>query len=131
VDLQKCASQELVNAYDNTILYTDYFLSKIIRILKNNRKVPSLLLYVSDHGESLGEYGLYLHGTPYAIAPDFQKNIPFIFWASPDFVRQKKLEHKEYNGSYSHKNIFHTVMGAFDMQGEAYDRKLDIFSQDP
>ena len=129
VDLQHCTKQELVNAYDNTILHTDYFLSKIIEVLKNNKEAPSLLLYISDHGESLGEYGFYLHGTPYAIAPDFQKNIPFMFWASPDFVKEKKLENREYNGSYSQKNIFHTIMGAFNMNGKIYDQNLDIFSQ--
>lgn len=131
VDLQKCTAQELVNAYDNTILYTDYFLSKVIEILKNHEKTPSLMLYVSDHGESLGEYGFYLHGTPYTIAPDFQKDIPFIFWTSPNFVKQHALEKNEYSASYSQKNIFHTVMGAFGMEGEIYNPSLDIFRKTP
>ncbi len=131
VDLQKCTEQELINAYDNTILYTDYFLSKVIEILKNHQQIPSLMLYVSDHGESLGEYGFYLHGAPYAIAPDFQKDIPFIFWTSPSFVKEHALDKNEYSATYSQKNIFHTVMGAFDMEGEIYNPSLDIFHKAP
>ncbi|MDB5478803.1 MAG: sulfatase [Alphaproteobacteria bacterium] len=131
VDLQICTKQELVNAYDNTILYTDYFLSKVIGTLKNHDEIPSLLVYVSDHGESLGESGFYLHGTPYAIAPDFQKNIPFLFWTSPAFVKENKLENREYKENYNQKNIFHTVMGAFNMTGKIYDQQLDIFHKTP
>ena len=126
VDLQQCSSEELVNAYDNTILYTDYFLNEVIKILKNNSKTPSLMIYASDHGESLGEYGLYLHGTPYTIAPDVQKDIPFILWQSQEFMKQHGSQKIKQKSSYSQKNIFHTVMGAFDMNSSIYDEKLDI-----
>ena len=75
VDLGKCTHDELVNAYDNTILYEDYFLSRVIGVLKQLQDTAALLIYVSDHGESLGEYGMYLHGIPYAIAPDVQNSL--------------------------------------------------------
>src|SRR6185312_9502252 len=58
VELGKCTQQELINAYDNTILYEDYFISQAIGVLKRLSHRCALLIYVSDHGESLGEYGL-------------------------------------------------------------------------
>jgi len=131
VDLKECSNQELVNAYDNTIIYTDYFLDKTIKILQKIEEIPSIMIYASDHGESLGEYGLYLHGAPYSIAPDVQKDIPFILWESKGFLAKKGLNKpyvKEQN-SYGHKNIFHTIMGALDMKSPVYDKKLDILSQ--
>ena len=88
----KTTNKELINAYDNTILYTDYFLSRAIDELKELKDTPVLFIYASDHGESLGEYGLYLHGTPYAIAPDVQKDIPFIIWESKSFLKDRKLQ---------------------------------------
>lgn len=128
VDLNKCTRQELVNAYDNTVIYTDYFISRVIELLQQFRQVPSLMIYASDHGESLGEYGLYLHGTPYAIAPDVQKKVPFIFWASDSYIKKRgsdllaiKQQH-----AYNHTNIFHTIMGAFDLDSSVYNKDLDI-----
>ena len=132
VDLKECTNQELINAYDNTILYTDFFLGKTIDTLKKIKDVPILLIYTSDHGESLGEYGLYLHGTPYSIAPDVQKNIPFIIWTSKSFVDKKgiqKIDFKE-RDTYSHKNIFHTIMGAFGINSTIYNKQLDILQKD-
>ncbi|QED23754.1 phosphoethanolamine--lipid A transferase EptA [Candidatus Deianiraea vastatrix] len=128
-DLQKCTQEELINAYDNTILYTDYFLHKTIEFLKQNAK-SSALIYISDHGESLGEYNIYLHGTPYSIAPKFQKEIPFLVWMSEDFKKQHNINAKKFaqNKDYSQDYIFHSVMGAFGMKSEFYRQELDIFS---
>ena len=92
VDQQKCTHEELVNAYDDSILYTDFVLSRVIESLKALGDVPAVMLYVSDHGESLGEYGLYLHGTPYSIAPRFQTEVPFLVWMSDSFARDRNLE---------------------------------------
>lgn len=130
VDLKTCTQEELVNAYDNTILYTDYVINKTIEELKNIKDRPSLLLYISDHGESLGEYGLYLHGTPYTIAPDVQKDIPFILWESPLLLEKKSLKVPYIKNlqSYGHENIFHTVLGAFDINSSIYNKKLDILN---
>ncbi|HEY7216456.1 MAG TPA: phosphoethanolamine--lipid A transferase EptA [Thermoanaerobaculia bacterium] len=131
VELSRCTGRELVNAYDNTILYEDYFLFQVIGILKRLQHTSALLLYLSDHGESLGEYGLYLHGVPYAIAPDVQKEIPFIVWMSDEFVRHRAVDVQslESQTSHSQRDIFHTVMGAFTMHSDAYMAEYDIFSK--
>ena len=130
VDLSQCTSASLVNAYDNSILYTDYFLHQAIGVLKAFPKIASVLIYISDHGESLGEYGLYLHGTPYSIAPDFQKVVPFLIWMSDAFKQRKGISKDQLapQESYSQANVFHSVMGAFDMRSEIYNPRLDIFS---
>jgi len=105
-------------------------LAQTIEVLKQERENETLLLYISDHGESLGEYGLYLHGTPYSIAPDVQKSIPFLFWASKKFKEKKKMDNLTFDkDAYGQYNIFHTIMGAFDMNSSIYNKKLDIFSK--
>jgi lipid A ethanolaminephosphotransferase len=130
VDLKECTHQELINAYDDTILYTDYFLFKTIQTLKKIKDRPVVMIYLSDHGESLGEYGLYLHGTPYYIAPKYQKDIPFLIWMSDMFLKQKnfKIEKINKNKIYSTKNVFHTVLGAFDINNSIYNKNLDILN---
>jgi lipid A ethanolaminephosphotransferase len=131
VELGKCTHDELVNAYDNTILYEDYFLFRVIGVLKQLEDTATLLIYVSDHGESLGEYGMYLHGVPSSIAPDVQKDIPFIIWMSDEFIRQKAVQSGRLEAQRIHGqgDIFHTVMGAFSMHSDAYTGKYDIFSE--
>jgi lipid A ethanolaminephosphotransferase len=131
VELGKCSHDELVNAYDNTILYEDYLLFRVIGVLKQLQDTATLLIFVSDHGESLGEYGMYLHGIPYTIAPDVQRDIPFIVWMSDEFIRQKAVQRGrlESQGIHSQRDIFNTVMGAFSMHSNAYTGKYDIFSE--
>ncbi len=131
VELGKCRPEELINAYDNTILYADYCVSQTIGLLKKFQNTSTLLIYVSDHGESLGEYGLYLHGTPWSIAPDVQKVVPFLVWMSDEFIHQRGVEpgRLEAQSSHSQRDIFHTVMGAFSMHSDAYQADYDIFSQ--
>lgn len=130
VDLSRCTLEELVNAYDNTILYEDYFLSRVIGILRELENAATLLLYVSDHGESLGEYGMYLHGIPNSLAPDVQKEIPFIVWMSAEFVRARAVQPGRLAAQLRHsqRDVFHTVMGAFTMESGAYLPEYDIFS---
>jgi len=130
VDLQKCSSQELVNAYDNTIAYTDHFLAEVVRSMQGVPDYASTMLYVSDHGESLGEYGLYLHGTPYSMAPDVQKDIPFLVWMSERFIQDKSMavDRLRAGQSFSHRHIFHSVMGAFDMRSPIYAPEFNIFN---
>lgn len=127
-DLEKCTQEEIVNTYDNTILYTDYLLDRTIKFLKNNEsKYETFMMYVSDHGESLGENGIYLHGMPYIIAPDHQKHIPAILYFSKGMEDKKDmLEHIKSN-EYSHDNIFHTFLGLFGISTKEYDKNLDIF----
>ena len=132
VDLGRCSNEELVNAYDNTILYTDDFLSRAIGLLKDLAPAATMLMYLSDHGESLGEHGLYLHGTPYSFAPDVQKDIPFVIWMSEAFRRRKAIApgHLDPQAGHSDDDVFHSVMGAFDMRSPVYRRELDIFAAD-
>ncbi len=130
VELNQCSHDELLNAYDNTIVYTDYLLQRVIGMLKGFSDRPTLLLYISDHGESLGEHGLYLHGTPYTIAPDVQKEVPFIVWMSPEFKRLKGLADSQLEAQEAHSqdDLFHSILGAFDMRSAVYNARLDIFS---
>ena len=130
VELQNCSSESLLNAYDNTILYTDYFLNETVQLLSSLEETPTLLMYISDHGESLGKFGLYLHGTPFSIAPDVQKDVPFIVWMSKAFIDYKGISvaNMEQQEHHSQLNVFHSVMGAFSMRSDVYDSALDIFS---
>jgi len=125
--LNECSNEAINNAYDNAILYTDYFLYKTIGLLKqNDGKFETAMIYLSDHGESLGEKGLYLHGIPYSIAPDEQKRIAALFWLGDSFKAHKKLLKDKVNTEYSHENFFHTVLGLLEVNTSLYDKKKDI-----
>ena len=130
VVLTECTNGSLVNAYDNSIRYTDAVLAQLIDTLKTFAPIPTTLIYISDHGESLGEYGLYLHGTPYSIAPDAQLDIPFLVWMSPEFKQQHEIstDRLAQQKEHSQTNVFHSVMGAFGMRSDIYDAKRDVFS---
>lgn len=132
--VQDCPQDDIVNAYDNTILYTDYFLAEVIKLLKSNAvKYNTAMLYMSDHGESLGENGLYLHGLPYSFAPEEQKHIPFILWLSKGFSDSFGFDveciKRQRNAAYSHDNLFHSVLGMLDVKTSTYEADYDIFSQ--
>jgi lipid A ethanolaminephosphotransferase len=133
VELGQCSPQALLNAYDNTILYTDHVLAQAIALLRRLGDTPSLLLYVSDHGESLGEHGLYLHGTPWSLAPDVQKEVPFLLWLSPAFARRHAIAPQRLAADASHgqREVFHSVMGAFGMRSAIYAPQYDLFSEAP
>lgn len=132
--LSSCSTEELVNVYDNTILYTDHFLSQVIELLKRNAEQrDTAMIYVSDHGESLGENGLYLHAAPYSIAPESQTHVPMVMWFAPDAYKnwgidkgcmQGKLDDPE----LSHDNVFHSLLGLFTVQSTVYQPQLDMFS---
>ena len=131
-DLQKCSSEEIINAYDNTILYTDYFISSVIDILKTKKNIQSSMLYVSDHGESLGEHNIYLHGMPAKLAPKEQIEIPMILWISDNtkknmHIDENCLRKKAKKGSFSHDNYPHTVLGLMKIRTTVYKEKLDVF----
>jgi lipid A ethanolaminephosphotransferase len=129
--LQNCKREELINAYDNTIRYTDYFLSSTLKWLSSkNSEYNTALIYVSDHGESLGEKHLYLHGMPYAIAPKEQTQVPFFLWFSRDFEKANAIDstclRKISDAPYTHDNLFHTVLGMLNVSTQVYNAKLDI-----
>lgn len=121
VELGNCSQNELINAYDNTIVYTDYILSNVIEDLKQLKEYNSTMLFVSDHGESLGEKNLYMHGLPLSIAPKEQYEIPFIVWMS-DSKKQLKP-----NKELSQNNVFHSVLNFLSVESPIYDEKMNIF----
>ena len=130
--LNECSDEEINNAYDNTIVYADYVLSKLIALLKNNTKVDeSVMFYVSDHGESLGENGLYLHGMPYLIAPDEQKRVAALMWFNEGFSRSLDVDliKEKIDVSLSHDNLFHTLLGFMNIETEVYQQDMDIVAQ--
>ena len=127
--LNECSDEEISNAYDNTILYTDYFLSKVIGLLKNNsQESDTAMFYISDHGESLGEGGLYLHGMPYFMAPDEQINIPAFMWFDEGLTKVFDIDAIKKNSELakSHDNLFHTLLGLMDVETELYQKEMDI-----
>lgn len=125
--LEECTRDEINNAYDNAILYTDYFLAQTITLLKDNsEKFKTALVYISDHGESLGDYGIYLHGLPYALAPEEQKHVGAIFWFGKNFDIDRKSLRERSDIQYSHDNLFHTILGMLKIQTTLYDKNLDI-----
>nr|WP_316654483.1 phosphoethanolamine--lipid A transferase [uncultured Gellertiella sp.] len=131
-DLPKCSLEEVRNAYDNSIVATDRFLADVIGILKkNDDHLSSALLYASDHGESLGENGLFLHGAPYAFAPKEQTHVPMITWYSPSYGALMGIDHaclaKQAGNAYSHDNWFHTALGMLDIQTSVYNGALDLY----
>lgn len=129
---KECSDTEVRNAYDNTIVYTDYIVDSVIRRLREHEdRFDSFMLYASDHGESLGENGLYLHGLPYALAPPAQKEVPLIVWLSPPLAGLYRINPVAAStvptGHLSHDNISHTLLGLFDVETRAYHRDEDIF----
>ena len=132
-NLQDCTQEQIINSYDNTIAYTDYVISSVIDILKQNPQIQASMLYVSDHGESLGENNLYLHGLPYAIAPDEQKKVPMILWLSETAqnnlnIDRKCLQTEAKTQTFSHDNYFHSVLNLLDIYTSAYNPSLNIFN---
>lgn len=88
------------------------------------------MIYMSDHGESLGEDGLYLHAAPYFIAPSQQTHIPFITWFAPEYASDTGLNldclRKTAAEPSSHDNLFHTVLGMMAVKTSAYDQSLIV-----
>lgn len=131
--LQDCSRESLVNAYDNSIAYTDHLLASTIGWLKKqDAKASTAMVYVADHGESLGENNLYLHGMPYAVAPDVQKRVPWITWLSPAYERRSGLStaclKKQADDKRSHDDWFHSVLGLLDVQTQVYRRDHDVYA---
>lgn len=130
-DLTACSRQEVVNAYDNSIAYTDWFLARIIDMLAQASNVSGTLVYLSDHGESLGENGLYLHGAPYWIAPTMQTRVPFLIWMSQPFEQAMAVDRSCLAGraqGQSQDALFHSVLGLLDIETSVRNPALDLFA---
>lgn len=121
VEMSKADTQELMNAYDNSIIYTDWLIHSVIETLKEIPEVRSCMMYVSDHGESLGENNLYMHGVPMSMAPAEQVEIPFIVWDSDENTSIKTLEKV---GQY---HVFHSIMNFLGIESPIYDEEKNIF----
>lgn len=131
-DVQNCTREELVNAYDNTILYTDHVLAEAIGMLRAKAdRQDAALIYVSDHGESLGEHGVYLHGLPYAFAPPEQTHVPLVAWLSDSLRATDGLDAaclaQATAQAHSHDDLFDTLLGAFGVHTAHYRRDGDLF----
>ncbi len=133
--LQDCAREQLVNTYDNSIVYTDHLLASTVRWLERagqQRPIDTALVYVSDHGESLGENNLYLHGLPYALAPQFQTHVPMLTWLSPAMQTRLGLRtgclRQNAAAPLTHDNLFHSMLGLLDVNTSLHRPQLDIFS---
>ena len=130
-DLAKCSREAIVNAYDNALLYTDHMLAQTIAFLKKQEeKFDTGMIYLSDHGESLGENGLYLHGVPYPVAPKVQKEVPMVMWFSPSYAKNFSLDvdclRAQATRPVTHDHFFHSVLGLLDIRTTVYDRTMDI-----
>lgn len=130
--LPDCSREELRNAYDNTIAYTDHVLGSAIGWLRQRKDYDGALLYVADHGESLGENNLYLHGLPYAVAPDVQKHVPWITWLAPSFQQHTGMTlsclRRQPDTRVTHDNLFHSVLGLMQVATSAYRLSLDAYA---
>ncbi|MGG8004664.1 phosphoethanolamine transferase EptA [Klebsiella aerogenes] len=133
-EIQSCTQQQLTNTYDNTILYVDYVVDKAIKLLQSKQdRFTTSLVYLSDHGESLGEDGVYLHGLPYSIAPDTQKHVPMLLWLSPDYqqrygVSSQCLQQQAKTNDYSQDNLFSTLLGLLGVDTREYQAKDDLLT---
>lgn len=134
-ELRRCSTEQIVNSYDNALRYTDHVLASAITGLREHAAtVDSALVYVSDHGESLGEHGLFLHGVPYAIAPAQQTRVPMVFWRSDGFEQGAGLRQDclmptlraQAARPLAHDQLFHTVLGLLDIRTELYEASLDL-----
>ena len=121
VEISTADKQELLNAYDNTILYTDYLVHSTIEILKGITDRRCCMMFVSDHGESLGEDNLFMHGMPKNIAPKEQFEIPFIVWQNDANTTMKEFEEVE------QYYVFHSPMNYLGMESEIYNENMNIF----
>jgi lipid A ethanolaminephosphotransferase len=127
--LEKCTQEEVSNAYDNAILHTDYFLSEVINFLKPYSKThETAMIYMADHGESLGENGLYLHGLPYFMAPETQTHVASLMWFGDEIKKEYNMEKLKPIAlkPLSQDNLFNTLLGIFEVETDVYDKKLDI-----
>ncbi|MHA6643568.1 phosphoethanolamine transferase [Mesorhizobium sp. A623] len=131
-DFGDCTPEEITNAYDNTILYTDHIVSSVIDKLKARSNIDASMIYLSDHGESLGENGIYLHGLPYFAAPTQQTHVPFLTWMSDSLAKSAGFDMaclaKKSADTTSHDNFFPSVLGLMDVETKVYNPALDLFA---
>ncbi|MCE0460426.1 phosphoethanolamine transferase [Pseudomonas uvaldensis] len=131
--LNNCSRESIVNGYDNTLVYTDHVLSTLIDLLRANQdKVDTAMLYLSDHGESLGEYNLFLHGTPYMLAPEQQKHVAMLAWFSDNYQKSFSVDthclQLSRDKPLTQDNLFHSMLGLLEVNSQVYNPDLDMFA---
>ena len=128
--IQGCSRTELLNSYDNSIVYTDHVLSSLIQVLKGNSAYQTGFWYLSDHGESTGEHGLYLHGSPYAIAPTQQTHVPMLMWFSPEWTAQNATQitclAQQKSKQLSQDNLFPSLLSLLDVKTQTIDEQNNM-----
>lgn len=131
--IQGCTREQLLNSYDNSILYTDHVLSQLIAVLKSKSQVATGLWYISDHGESTGESGLYLHGAPYAIAPNQQTHVPMLMWFSAAWKQNQRADYscllKLKQAELSQDNLFPTLINLLSIKTTTANQQLNMLKQ--
>ncbi|MGV0958807.1 MAG: phosphoethanolamine transferase [Limnohabitans sp.] len=129
--LQNCPVEQIVNGYDNSVLYADHFVSQTVKWLQAQPR-PTALMYLSDHGESLGEKGLYLHGMPYRMAPREQTHVPMLAWLSKPLQQQRGWRmaclQAQADKPWSHDNLFHSMLGLSQVDTRLAKPELNIFA---
>ena len=125
-----CAPEDIVNAYDNSIVETDHVLAQTIDLLAASDRILPAMVYVSDHGESLGENGLYLHAAPMSMAPPEQRKVPMVMWMDSDFTTAMQVNtaclSENATQPISHDNLFHSVLGLLNVSTTVRDAALDL-----
>ncbi|PSV01052.1 phosphoethanolamine transferase [Photobacterium kishitanii] len=132
-DIENCSDEMIRNTYDNTIAFTDYVVASVIDRVKKETDYDTAVFYLSDHGESLGESGIYLHGLPYRFAPIYQKRVPMMFWMSPEYKKTMKVDTQclrsvDKQRSISHDNVFDTLLGMFNVETKVYQNTKNLIS---
>ncbi|WP_244390116.1 phosphoethanolamine--lipid A transferase [Pseudoalteromonas sp. KAN5] len=130
-DIQNCTNEQLVNTYDNSIAYSDYVNSQVLQQLSElPNSIDKNFIYVSDHGESLGENGAYLHGFPYSFAPAEQTHVPLYIWVGKNNQRisQNCLRSLDSQPAYSHDILFHTLANFIGLKTSTYEAQLDLLN---
>ena len=128
--IQGCSRDALINSYDNTIVYTDHILNQVIELLKTQKQHQTGFWYMSDHGESTGEHGMYLHGAPYSIAPSEQTHIPMVMWFSDEWKKfapaQVSCLASQNKSEVSQDNLFPSLLSMLDVSSKTIDAKIDL-----
>ena len=132
-DFSQCTQEAIRNTYTDTVLYSEYVISQAINKLESLKDThDTALIYVSDHGESTGEMGLYLHGIPWMLAPDQQTHVPALLWFSDSYLKSRDLDLQclasNSDNLYSHDNMSHTILSLLDIKTTAYQANLDLLS---
>ncbi|RKS85804.1 phosphatidylethanolamine:Kdo2-lipid A phosphoethanolamine transferase [Orbus hercynius] len=134
-EINRCSQEALINTYDNTIAYTDSIINQAINLLKSyDDRYNTSLMYLSDHGESLGESNIYLHGMPYSVAPKYQTQIPLLIWLSDKYQQQENIDtdclsQQAKNDQFSQDNLFHSLLGMFNIKTTQYQPQLNLLSR--